>query len=208
MIIGSATARFSACMSGRIVAAHAGMWQSLALMGSEVEQQPGFFARLGLAFKVLGDAELAGKLNALINKPEPKIEAPKTPPQEIVHASGLFVLSMFQQEGRLIDFLQQDVAAFSDEEVGAAARVVHGGCRKALARLVTPARIMKEDEGATVSVPSGFDSNRIRLTGNVTGQPPFKGVLKHHGWSATELKFPTLAENMDYRVLAPAEVEL
>jgi hypothetical protein len=180
-------------------------------MGSEVEQQPGFFARLGLAFKVLGDAQLAGKVNALINKPEPKIEAPimaKAPAQEKVHASGLFVLSMFQQEGRLIDFLQQDVAAFSDEEVGAAARVVHGGCRKALARLVTTTRIMKEDEGATVNVPAGFDSNRIRLTGNVTGQPPFKGVLKHHGWTATELKFPTLAENMDYRVLAPAEVEL
>lgn len=172
-----------------------------------MEQQPGFFARLGLAFKVLGDAELAGRVNALINE-EPKIEAPKIPPQEKVHASGLFVLSMFQQEGRLIDFLQQDVAAFSDEEVGAAARVVHGGCRKALGRLVTPTRIMKEDEGATVNVSSGFDSNRIRLTGNVTGQPPFKGVLKHHGWTATELKFPTLAENMDYRVLAPAEVEL
>jgi hypothetical protein len=190
------------------VAGHARVWHSLALMGSEVEQQPGFFARLGLAFKVLGDAQLAGKVNALINKPEPKIEAAKTPAQEKVHASGLFVLSMFQQEGRLIDFLQQDVAAFSDEEVGAAARVVHGGCRKALDRLVTTARIMKDDEGATVNVPAGFDSNRIRLTGNVTGQPPFKGVLKHHGWSATELKFPTLAENMDYRVLAPAEVEL
>ena len=177
-------------------------------MGTEVEQQPGFFARLGLAFKVLGDASLAAKLMELIDKPEPKIEAPKTIPQERAHASGLFVLSVLQEDGRLIDFLQQDVAGFSDEEVGQAARVVHGGCRKALARLVTPTRVMKEDEGASVTVPAGFDSNRIRLTGNVTGQPPFKGTLKHHGWVATDLKFPTLAENMDYRVIAPAEVEL
>jgi hypothetical protein len=177
-------------------------------MGSEEQQQPGFFARLGLAFKVLGDAALAGKLLDVINKPEPKIEAPKVISQEKTHASGLFVLSVLQQDGRLIDFLQQDVASFSDEEVGAAARVVHGGCRKALQRLATPARVMKDDEGATVTVPSGFDSNRIRLTGNVTGQPPFKGTLKHHGWVATDLKFPSLAENLDYRVLAPAEVEL
>jgi hypothetical protein len=178
-------------------------------MGNEVEEQPGFFARLGLAFKVLGDPSLASKLLQLTEKPEPeKVETPKVIPQEKAHASGLFVLSVFQQEGRLIDFLQQEVAGFSDEEVGAAARVVHGGCRKALERLATPMRVLKDDEGATVTVPAGFDANRIRLTGNVTAQPPFKGTLKHHGWMATELKFPTLAESMDYRVLAPAEVEL
>jgi hypothetical protein len=178
-------------------------------MGSEVEQQqPGFFARLGLAFKLLGDASLAARLLQFIQQPEPKVQPPKVVPQEKAHASGLFVLSVFQQDGRLIDFLQQDVAAFSDEEVGAAARVVHSGCRKALQRLVTPSRILNDEEGATVSVPQGFDANRFRLTGNVTGQPPYKGTLKHHGWAATDLKFPTLAENLDYRVLAPAEVEL
>jgi hypothetical protein len=178
-------------------------------MGSEVEQEPGFFARLGLAFKVIGDPSLAAEVERWLKKPGPaKVPAPKAILQEKTHASGLFMLSVFQQDGRLIDFLQQDVAAFSDEEVGAAARVVHGGCRKALQRLLTPARILKDEEGATVNVPAAFDANQIRLTGNVTGQPPFKGTLKHHGWTATELKFPTLAENMDYRVLAPAEVEL
>ena len=177
-------------------------------MGSEVEQQPGFFARLGLAFKLVGDASLAARLLQLIERPEPKTQAPKFVPQKKAHASGLFVLSVLQQDGRLIDFLQQDVSAFSDEEVGAAARVVHGGCRKALQRLLTPERILKDEEGARVTVPAGFDSNRLRLTGNVTGQPPFQGTLKHHGWAASELKFPILAENLDYRVLAPAEVEL
>jgi hypothetical protein len=115
---------------------------------------------------------------------------------------------VLQQEGRLIDFLQQEVASFSDEEVGAAARVVHGGCRKALGRLAAVQPVLKQEEGAAVSVPAGFDATRYRLTGNVTGQPPFNGTLKHHGWVATDLKFPTLAENLDYRVLAPAEVEL
>lgn len=175
-------------------------------MGNEEKANPGFFARLGLAFKVLGDQQLAAKLVQLMDKP--KVDAPKAVPQEKAHASGLFVLSVLQQDGRLIDFLQQDVAAFSDEEVGAAARVVHGGCKKALQRLVTPTPVMKEGEGDPVTVPAGFDANRIRLTGNVTGQAPFKGTLKHHGWVATDLRFPALSESLDYRVIAPAEVEL
>lgn len=176
---------------------------------TDKENEPGFLARVGLAFKVLGDGKLAAMLTRLIEQPAPaKPEPTKVLPQEKTHASGLFVISALQQEGRLIDFLQQDVAAFSDEEVGAAARVVHGGCRKALQRLLTPNRVLPDDEGAAVTVPAGFDANRFRLTGNVTGQPPFKGTLKHHGWVAADLKFPTLAENIDYRVLAPAEVEL
>jgi len=179
-------------------------------MGDEVN--PGFFARLGLAFKILGDAELARKVSDLTNRPAPIApkapEPPKAVPAEKTHASGLFVLSVLQQDGRLIDFLQQDVAGFSDEEVGGAARVVHGGCRKALERLIVVAPVLKDAEGSNVTVPAGFDSNCIRLTGNVTGQPPFKGSLKHHGWTATEVKFPTLSEAVDYRVIAPAEVEL
>ena len=179
-------------------------------MGTEVQAPPGFFARLSLAFKVLGDPALAGRVSQLLAPPPepPKPAAPKAAPPEKAHASGLFVLSVLQQEGRLIDFLQQEVSAFSDEDVGAAARVVHGGCRKALQRLAAVQPVVKSEEGATIEVPSGFDATRYRLTGNVTGQPPFKGTLKHHGWVATDLKFPTLAENLDYRGIAPAEVEL
>ena len=158
--------------------------------------------------KVLGDAVLAGKVEDLVQQEAEPKAAPKALPPERVHASGLFVLATLQQDGRLIDFLQQDVTAFSDEEVGAAARVVHGGCRKALQSLVSVAPVMREAEGQTVSVPAGFNAERIRLTGNVTGQPPYKGTLKHHGWVASDMKFPALSDTMDYRVLAPGEVEL
>jgi hypothetical protein len=178
-------------------------------MGEELN--PGFFARLGLAFKVLGDAALARKVRDVLNKTAEPVKAPEPPKAiapEKLHASGLFVLSVLQQDGRLIDFLQQDVASFSDEEVGGAARVVHGGCRKALERLISVAPVLKDAEGSNVTVPAGFDSSRIRLTGNVAGQPPYKGSLKHHGWVATQVKFPTLSDAIDYRVVAPAEVGL
>jgi hypothetical protein len=63
-------------------------------------------------------------------------------------------------------------------------------------------------EGAPLTVPAGFNAQRIRLTGNVSGQPPFKGTLKHHGWIATEVRIPSIAEALDPAVIAPAEVEL
>jgi hypothetical protein len=178
-------------------------------MGEELN--PGFFARLALAFKVLGNAALARQVKDILVPVEAPVKAPEAPKAiapEKAHASGLFVLSVLQQDGRLIDFLQQDVASFSDEEVGGAARVVHSGCRKALERLISIAPVLKDAEGSAVTVPAGFDASHIRLAGNVAGQPPYKGSLKHHGWMAIQVKFPTLSEAIDYRVLAPAEVEL
>ena len=64
------------------------------------------------------------------------------------------------------------------------------------------------NEGGPITVPAGFDAQRIRLTGNVSGQPPFKGTLKHHGWIAAEVRMPSISEALDPRVIAPAEVEL
>jgi hypothetical protein len=67
---------------------------------------------------------------------------------------------------------------------------------------------LKDAEGATIQVPAGFDAQRIRLTGNIAGQPPFRGTLKHHGWMATAVRLPAVSETLDPRVLAAAEVEL
>ncbi|MHC1763639.1 MAG: DUF2760 domain-containing protein [Verrucomicrobiia bacterium] len=173
-----------------------------------------FFERLGMAFRLLFNREFAANVRAGLQWVESKGATPKlkhTVVQEAperVHAPGLFVLSALQREGRLIDFLQQDVAGFSDEEIGAAARVVHAGCKKALEQYFDLEPASGVAEGTTMSIPSGFDAQRIRLTGNVTGQPPFKGVLKHHGWIAKEIRLPLLTEALDPRVVAPAEVEV
>lgn len=172
-----------------------------------------FGARLSAAlscfFRMLGDAAFARQMAALL-RAAPSEKEPKAveEPVEKRHASGLRMLSLLQREGRLIDFLQEDVAAFSDAEIGAAARVVHGGCKKALNEHLTMEPILKEAEGASVSVPAGFDAQRIRVTGNVAGQPPFRGTLKHHGWAVTAVRLPAVSDSIDPRVLAAAEVEL
>jgi hypothetical protein len=168
---------------------------------------PSFFARLGLALRVLGDATLASKVAGL-DSTAPAAAPITEPPPEKTHAAGLAVLALLQREGRLIDFLQEDVASFSDAEIGAAARVVHAGSRKVLQQYLTLEPALPEAEGAAVTVPAGFDAGKIRLTGNIAGQPPFRGALKHHGWIATSVRLPAVPTTLDPKVLASAEVEL
>lgn len=166
-----------------------------------------FFARLKLALSILFGGPLPQAAPLPAPAPAPALPPPERTP-EAQHASALFLLGLLQREGRLLDFLQEDIASFSDGDVGAAARVVHEGCKKVLGRYLPVAPVVAEAEGATVQVPKGFDANRFRLTGNVTGDGPWSGALKHHGWVVTKVELPALPTSVDLEVLAPAEVEL
>ena len=151
---------------------------------------------------------------AALPAPAPAAEKPALPPAppqlsvEQQHASGLFLLSMLQREGRFVDFVLEEVAGVSDDQLAGAARVVHEGCRRVVKQYLSIEPVLAQEEGATVDVPAGFDANRIRLTGNVAGAGPFKGALKHHGWAAREVKLPVPSTALDPKILAPAEVEL
>jgi hypothetical protein len=178
-------------------------------------------ARLWLAFilpwRVLFDPAFAGQVARLRTgapelppaepKPEPEIAATEPEPERD-DTPALQLLAIMQREGRFIDFLQEDVAGFSDADVGAAARVVHEGCNRALKDYLELAPVRKEAEDDEVVLEPGFDAKRTRLTGNVVGEPPFKGRLAHHGWMVTRIRLPDLTDGHDPRVVAPAEVEL
>jgi hypothetical protein len=155
--------------------------------------------RLVLAFKALWmtltDPDFAARVEGLFR-------ASPTGPD-------LRVLAVLQRDGRLVDFLQEDIDAYSDAQIGAAVRDIHRGCRKALRDYFTVEPVLNVPEEATVDVPPDFDPAAIRLTGNVTGSPPFKGVLKHHGWRVKSVQLPALpGSRNDSGVLAPAEVEI
>ncbi len=136
----------------------------------------------------------------------PEIESATARSPEATGA--LLLLGMLQREGRFIDFVQQDVTDFPDAQVGAAARVVHEGCRRVLADHLTVEAVRAEDEGGNVTLAAGFDAAAIKLTGNVQGEPPFRGVVRHRGWRAVRLKLPQAVGQGGPEVLAPAEVEL
>ncbi|MBP9204431.1 MAG: DUF2760 domain-containing protein [Kofleriaceae bacterium] len=121
---------------------------------------------------------------------------------------ALALLALLQREGRLVDFARESLDGHSDADIGAAARDVHRGCRKVLEQVVTLEPMLPGAEDAAVTVPLGFDPAEIRLIGETRGEPPFAGTLRHHGWRATELRLPALAEGVDRAVVAPAEVEV
>lgn len=182
-------------------------------MVAAVSAPPSFFARLALAFRVLGDAELAARLTAPPALPEaPALAAAPAPPPAPIAAppaddrSALVLLALLQREGRLVDFLEEDVAAFSDADVGAAARAVHEGCRKALREHLPVVPVRDEAEGAAVTLAAGFDAASHTLVGNAAG-PPYRGVVRHRGWRVSELRLPTLITGADARIVAPAEIE-
>jgi hypothetical protein len=143
----------------------------------------------------------------------PAPAAPLVPPPRLSGApdgngAAVQLLAILQREGRLLDFLQEDVDAYSDAQIGAAVRDIHRGCKKALAEHMPLEPVLREKENAQVRVDAGFDPSRIRLVGNVVGEPPFTGALRHHGWRIAKVTLPALAGGTDPTVVAPAEVEL
>jgi hypothetical protein len=187
-----------------------------------------FLGRISLAvgtfFSILGDGEFAARVQRLRSSqpvtasPAPSaapaaapVAAPQPAPVALKQApadAALQLLGLLQRDARFIDFVEEDVAAYSDAEIGAAARVVHGGCRTVLREHFTIRPVRDEAEGSRVTLPEGFDAAAVRVTGNVIGQAPFTGNLSHRGWRVEEVRLPRLAESHDARVVAPAEVEL
>jgi hypothetical protein len=195
-------------------------------MNNSSQPLPSFFSRISIAigafFRALSDAEYAARLTRIDDAPQPSA-APVAPPapapapapvpapvtlRVATPDAALQLLSLFQREARLIDFTQENLSAYSDADIGAAARVVHEGCAKVLKEHFTIQPVRSEAEGSRVELPDGFDAAAVRLTGNVVGKAPFKGTLSHRGWRSAEVRLPKLAEAHDASILAPAEVEL
>ena len=180
----------------------------------------GFFGRLILAvllpFRVLFDGRLAARINGLgegtaaeaLPTPSSPPEAPAPPAGPSAEDGAVHMLSLLQRDGRLVDFLLEDVSAYSDREIGGAVRSVHEGCSKTLKQYLEIVPIRDEDEGSSLTLEAGFDASAVRLVGNVTGEPPFTGTLAHPGWRVASLNLPERSGDEGTRVLSPAEVEL
>jgi len=138
-------------------------------------------------------------------KPAAAAAAPR--PSEPPENTALRLLASLQEDGRLVDFLTEEIAGYSDEQIGAATRGIHATCGKALRACVRLEPVLPGHEDDTITVPAGFDPASIRLTGNVRGEPPFTGTLRHTGWRAAGVTIPARA-GLDPKIIAPAEVEI
>jgi len=125
-------------------------------------------------------------------------------------AAVVSFLATMQEKGRLVDFLMDDIAIYSDGQVGAVARVVQAGCKAVLLEQFQILPIREEKEGSQVTVPAGYRADEYRLVGKLSGQAPFAGTLMHRGWKTESVKLPRVLRTGDDRfpTVAPAEVEL
>jgi hypothetical protein len=140
-------------------------------------------------------------------QPEPPRAAAPPPAAADSNDRALQMLAILQRDGRLIDFLMEDLGTYSDAQIGAAVRDVHAGCRSALTRYLTLGPVIDDQEGQPVTVSAGTDPSTVKVVGNVAGAPPFRGVLRHRGWDASRAALPPLPSS-GRSILAPAEVEV
>lgn len=168
-------------------------------------------------FAVLFHADVAARVEGALSSEslQPKIETPPPPkpvakkPPEAVRSEAVTLLATLQREARFVDFIKESLAGFSDAQIGAAARDVHRDCSQVIERMFALRPLVEQEEGSETDVPAGFDPGRYRLTGNVAGEPPFHGRLRHHGWEATRCEVPSWSGTEAARLtVAPVEVEL
>lgn len=143
-------------------------------------------------------------------KPDKKAEKkpePGAPPSDRFAEGAVYSLLLLQREGRLIDFLQEEIDGYGDMDIGRAVRQIHAGCRKVLRENFAVAPVMDRAEGDAVELSAKYDTLSVRVTGKV-GEPPYRGVLRHKGWKAGALHFPERTGKVDPKVIHPCEVEV
>jgi hypothetical protein len=177
----------------------------------------GFGRRITLAFRAFWDLLRSGTL------PDDIVAAATAQPElsdaaaAVVRApvsierpddGAVLLLSVLQREGRLVDFLMEDLGTYSDAQIGAAVRDVHGNSRRALASALELEPILEGAEEQIITVPNGFDPASIKLVGRVVGTGPFRGVLRHRGWRSSRVQLPALGAPEGRQIISPAEVEV
>jgi hypothetical protein len=180
----------------------------------------GFWQRVRLAFRAWWWLLKAGRLPAEIVEaavpPEEVtiadaarvVQGPAFDEGEVAASGAVLLLSVLQREGRLVDFFQEDLASYSDVQIGAAVRDVHANCRRALADAFDLEPVLDVPENETSSVAPGTDPAQVKLVGRVVGSGPFRGVVRHRGWQVTRVQLPSLGAPVSRRIVAPAEVEV
>jgi hypothetical protein len=183
---------------------------------------------IGLAFRVffktMFSADIAQRVRSVLDGEQlPKLtsgEKSKHPPADgkpgkalleppLKRSDAITLLASLQREARLVDLVQQPLTEFTDEQIGAAARNVLSDSAAVLSRFFSLKPVADESEGEQIQVPFGYDPGRYKLSGEVSGNPPYRGKLAHAGWEATAVNLPTWTGNKtSANIIAPAEVEL
>jgi hypothetical protein len=157
--------------------------------------------------KIFLESQVGSQGNKLKNKSK-KDFVDQRIEQERKRRLFLHSLSVLQRDGRLLDFFDEDLSLYDDEQIGAAVRSVQEDCKKTIKKYINLKPVMDSEEGEKVRVEPEFDIDSIKLIGRVSGDPPFEGILKHRGWKAGKKEIPKLSDIQDSTIISPAEIEI
>jgi hypothetical protein len=167
----------------------------------------GVWTRLKLAVAAFFTILFKGRLPTALQTAAPAAPSPAARAADDADRA-VQIVALLQRDGRLVDFLMEDLATYNDAQIGAAVRDVHDGCRRALERYVSLEPIVSGREGEATTVADPIDAAAIRLVGNVSSRPPFRGTLLHRGWRASRVELPPLGAAASRKVVAQAEIEV
>jgi len=170
--------------------------------------------RVFLAFRSFFGILFKGRLSEPVmtslglRKAETSVARTAPPREDPARAAqgALQLLAILQRDSRLVDFLMEDVSAYSDDQIGAAVRELHDAARQSLLRYVRLAPVIDGVENTRTSIPAGRpDPAAVKFVGNVPAEPPSAGLLRHKGWRAEKVELPPPPGG---NVIAPAEIEV
>lgn len=155
----------------------------------------------------------------VIAKPEPESVAAPAAARSVTPEQGndravIDFLARLQEKGRLIDFIMDDITAYDNESVGAAARIVHQGCHEVLKECFTIEAVFDGEEMETVQLGDHYDSHKYRLIGKVPDSAPYEGQVLHRGWKTSRINLPrkiqpaSAPQPSTDTILAPVEIEI
>lgn len=166
-------------------------------------------------FSILG-GDLPEQIATAFGYAKVAVRRPPEPAREpVVKTSdgALQLLGILQRDARLVDFLMEDIAPYSDDQVGSAVRNVHEQSRESLRKYLTLAPVIDGVEG-TFTKPEAAGAvargaNAIKFIGNLPAQgKPQGGLLRHKGWRVDSVNLPAVNPKQNVSIVAPAELEV
>lgn len=168
-------------------------------------------------FKLLFDRELSDRYQDLVAgklevKTPPKVSAAPSQPAPApkpARSEAITLLAALQREARFVDLVSESLGDYSDQQIGAAAREVLEESGKVIDRMFGLQPLTDAADGSEMATPESFEPAEYRLTGNVSGVPPFRGTVAHHGWKATRCDVPKWnGADSTRMIVAPVEIEV
>ena len=166
--------------------------------------------------KLIFNRELSDSFDQMIaSSSTPKIQSTPAPvasppkPAPPARSDAISLIAALQREARLLDIVTESLDGYSDAQIGAAAKEVLRDTGTVIERMFGLQPLTDAADGSELETPANFDAAQYRLTGNVSGEAPFRGAVAHHGWKATKCEVPTWSgEKSSAMIIAPIELEI